>query len=145
MTTFTQAAFVPAFSRTELLVPGRAYSLSVLTLDATTIEDATGSLVLDVVQAAVVALRELRSPSARVAIDIRSNARASASSGQDAVVEALRGLVQGYVAESGADVGSVNLIVTSPDQELDRESTWQFLVHPEGSFARGATFDLREE
>ncbi|WP_354568310.1 hypothetical protein [Glaciihabitans sp. UYNi722] len=90
-------------------------------------------------------LNTLRSPNARVVIDVRARRASIATAEQDSILEALRGLIQGYVAESGGQIGPVNLVVTTADQTEDRDLTWTYLADPDGAFARGATFDLREE
>lgn len=81
----------------------------------------------------------------RVAIDIRVPDTPSAEdSGRcEAIVELARGLVQGYVAESGSSIEPVNVVVSQESQAADRDTTWRFLGDVDGGLARGATLDLR--
>jgi len=81
----------------------------------------------------------------RVAVDIQLPDQPSPEDRgrHESLVELARGLVQGYVAESGSTVEPVNVVVSTESQEADRSTTWRFLGHPDGGLARGATFDLR--
>ncbi len=81
----------------------------------------------------------------RVAVDLRlpDEPQHADASLHDAVVELVRGLVQGFVAEGGSDIGPVNVVISTEGQETDRMTTWRFLGDPDGGFARGATLDLR--
>jgi hypothetical protein len=83
----------------------------------------------------------------RVAVDIRLPDAPSAPdvARHEAVVELVRGLVQGYVAESGRTIEPVNVVVSTESQAVDREATWRFLGDQDGGLARGATLDIRSQ
>lgn len=132
-------------SITKLGVSTQQATLSVLTLDLTHVHSDHTQIILTVVQNAVLALADLEGQSGHVVFDLRAALASSANPAQESTIEALRGLVQGYVAESGPRIGAVNVAITTEDQDADREATWRFLLDPDGSLARGATFDLREE
>lgn len=80
----------------------------------------------------------------RVLVDVRVSERPDPFGAQAAVVQATRGLVQSYVREMGERVQPVNVLVSHPWQEDDRELTCGFLADADGGMARGSTFDVRE-
>jgi hypothetical protein len=62
----------------------------------------------------------------------------------EAFCEAVRGLIQSLVLESESPVRPVNLVVTAPEQQRERQQTFAFLSSEDGRFSCGARFDLRE-
>lgn len=80
---------------------------------------------------------------ASVAIDIRAVRGADIAT--STTIDLLRGLAQSYTLEAGADAPALNLCVSAPDQDHDRAATWRYLDDVDGTMARGATFDIREE
>jgi hypothetical protein len=120
-------------------VPLRLLTIVVGDLDADLVDDYLTSGVKLLSQDLV------DTPDRRVAVDLRlPDAPQIADMGRyEAMVELARGLVQGYVAEAGSDIAPVNVVVSTEDQEADRETTWRFLSDPDGGLARGATLDLR--
>lgn len=81
-----------------------------------------------------------------LAIELRApeNLSVTAAANVEAFVSAVHGLVHSYVAEERAGVVPVNLVVSGPAQAHDRNATLDYLAAPDGQFARGAAFDLRD-
>lgn len=98
------------------------------------------TLVFSAVRSLILEAADHAAPS--VAIDIR--ATPSNDSGTATTIDLLRGLVQSYTLEAGSSAPAVNVCVSSPGQDRDRAATWRYLDDPDGTMARGATFDIRE-
>jgi hypothetical protein len=79
-----------------------------------------------------------------VVVDLQVPATLSSAPVVEAFSEAVRGLIQSLVLESKPPVRPVNLVVTTPDQQNEREQTVTFLSSADGRFSCGARFDLRE-
>jgi hypothetical protein len=79
-----------------------------------------------------------------VVVDLQLPAARSSAPTMEAFSEAVRGLIQSLVLESDPPVRPVNLVVTTPEQEREREQTLAFLASDDGRFSCGARFDLRE-
>lgn len=77
-----------------------------------------------------------------VAIDLRSAGTGSRGR-QEAVIQAVRGLIQSYTLEARHPVLPVNVVLSETSQSSDRDATWRYLADADGAMARGATFDLR--
>jgi mycoredoxin len=103
----------------------------------------SASLAPTLVQVRRLLLDTAREGDASVAIDIR--ALDGADIATSVTVDLLRGLVQSYTLEAGPDAPAVNICVSSPGQDEDRAVTWGYLDDAEGTMARGATIDLRED
>jgi hypothetical protein len=79
-----------------------------------------------------------------VVVDLQVPEAPSSAPTMEAFVEAVRGLIQSLVLESAPPVRPVNLLVTTPDQQRERDQTIAFLASDDGRFSCGARFDLRE-
>jgi hypothetical protein len=128
-------------TRTELEGPAP------LTLLTITVGDLTAAEIDDQLTSGVELLSQdmVLAKHCRVGIDVRlPDSPQPADLGRhEAFVEMARGLVQGYVAESGDRIEPINVVVSTESQERDRETTWRFLSDTDGGLARGATLDLR--
>lgn len=82
--------------------------------------------------------------SSAACIDVRVGEGHDGDPSFEAFVQAVRGLVQSYVLEMQQGIGPVNVVVSGPRQDDDRQLTWEYLAGDAGSFSRGATYDLRE-
>lgn len=81
-----------------------------------------------------------------VVVDIRCQIDDPGSSrAVEAYIDAARGLVQSFVLERTGPVGPVNLVVSVPNQDADRDATFTYLGSPDGRFSWGAGYDLRED
>ncbi len=114
------------------------------TTDAVSAADRDAALEGGIVDLVATVVSRAHGAQERVALDVRTGG-AEAVGAQAAIVDAVRGLVQGYTAESGSTTPPVNVVVSHPSQQEDRESTWRFLSDADGALPRGATFDLRTE
>jgi len=109
--------------------------------------EARDELLTDGVRAVIAELVELSgSATVGVALDLRapSGLAAAAAAHVEAFAAACHGLVHAYVAEERTAIPPVNLVVSWPVQEHDRERTLDYLAAEDGQFARGAAFDLRD-
>ena len=79
-----------------------------------------------------------------VVVDLQVSAARSSAPTVEAFVEAIRGLIQSLVLESAPPVRPVNLLVTTPDQQRERDQTIAMLASDDGRFSCGARYDLRE-
>ena len=89
-------------------------------------------------------VRATQGDACAVVVDVQISDAHDGDPSLEAFVEAARGLVQSYVLESQQGIGPVNVVVSRTSQEGDRQLTLNFLAGTTGSFARGATYDLRE-
>lgn len=117
----------------------------VISLAAATTSASRDQLLGAGVIATVAALVAVTSGGERAVIDIRTGHLESGSDrAWEAFIEAVRGLVQSLVLESGSGSRPVNVVISTVDQEDDRRSSWRYLGSDEGTFSYGATYDLRE-
>lgn len=79
-----------------------------------------------------------------VVVDLQVPVARSSAPAVEAFCEAVRGLIQSLVLESDSPVRPVNLVVTAPDQQRERQQTFALLSSEDGRFSCGARFDLRE-
>jgi hypothetical protein len=79
-----------------------------------------------------------------IMVDLQVPASRSSAPAVEAFSEAVRGLIQSLVLESERPVRPVNIVVTTPDQQRERQRTLAFLSSADGRFSCGARFDLRE-
>jgi hypothetical protein len=81
---------------------------------------------------------------AAAVVDLQVPEERTSAPAVEAFCEAVRGLVQSLVLESEQPVRPVNLVVTTPEQQTERQQTFTFLASEDGRFSCGARFDLRE-
>lgn len=79
-----------------------------------------------------------------IMVDLQVPASRSSAPAVEAFSEAVRGLIQSLVLESERPVRPVNIVLTTPDQQRERQRTLAFLASADGRFSCGARFDLRE-
>ena len=107
---------------------------------------ARDALLADGIVDVVAALVRTATGSTPVAVDLRCDADGPAAvRAVEAYVAAVRGLVQSFVLERSAPAGPVNLVVSTPGQDTERDVTWRYLGSADGGFSWGACYDLREE
>ena len=117
--------------------------LRVLTIDLSRLTNAELDTVLTQGLAEIArAITDATRNGLSVAIDLRSAGTGSRGR-QEAVIQAVRGLIQSYTLETRHPVLPVNVVLSETSQSSDRDATWRYLADADGAMARGATFDLR--